>query len=232
MMWSSSKAYTLIAQAAIPPNAGNIGPDDMGTLANAPITKDRADWRLANRDFVTDPDARVGGNAGKYMHYLDDQQKPRWYYDYAYTLMTQQDGAGRFTAVGLRNNGTIPFSHGCWNNFVCHSYATLVLERALGGVCVDTDGDGICDADDNCPTEPNPGQEDGNGDGVGDVCQVPCDTDLNGVIDRTDISAVLAARNTAIIPVDPRDPDGNGIVNVVDARQCILMCTLPRCATP
>ena len=38
--------------------------------------------------------------------------------------------------------------------------------------CVDDDddGDGVEDEDDNCPADPNPGQEDANGNGVGDAC--------------------------------------------------------------
>lgn len=38
-------------------------------------------------------------------------------------------------------------------------------------VRVDSDGDAKFDADDNCPEVPNPEQEDGDGDGVGDVCE-------------------------------------------------------------
>ncbi|MEZ4465040.1 MAG: thrombospondin type 3 repeat-containing protein [bacterium] len=34
----------------------------------------------------------------------------------------------------------------------------------------DADLDGVIDADDNCPTDPNPRQQDADDDGVGDVC--------------------------------------------------------------
>jgi hypothetical protein len=259
-LWSSSKAYTLIQDSGIGATGANIDPTDLGTLPNAAITIDRADFRLANRDYTTDEDARVGGNPGKYQHYLDDAQKPRWYYDYAYSLMTQQnDATGQFSAQSVRNNGTTVINHGCWDARVCHSYAILVLQRAVGGVCVDGDGDGICDADDNCPTTPNADQADADGDGVGDVCDNcvnnanpdQTDTDLDGIgdacedqgglrcdidgdddVDRLDIGLISAARNQPAAPGDPRDNDGSGTIDVNDARQCVLLCTLPRCAVP
>jgi len=67
----------------------------------------------------------------------------------------------------------------------------------LGGdapVNLDSDGDGVVDTDDNCPTTPNPGQDNEDHDAFGDACD-PCppiaddhppDTDHEGVADACD----------------------------------------------
>ncbi len=57
-----------------------------------------------------------------------------------------------------------------------------------------------------------------------------CDADDNGAIDRNDISAIFAARNTpADSPDDPRDANGDGLITVKDGLICVLRCDLPRC---
>lgn len=48
---------------------------------------------------------------------------------------------------------------------------TLPLFRDIGWFA-DDDLDGVGDADDNCPTTANPGQEDDNDDGIGDACEI------------------------------------------------------------
>lgn len=58
-----------------------------------------------------------------------------------------------------------------------------------------------------------------------------CDIDDNEIIDIKDIRAISLNRNQpASDPDDPMDWDGNGLINVLDARGCVLACTYPRCA--
>ncbi len=64
--------------------------------------------------------------------------------------------------------------------------AEIVVLDASGP---DSDGDGWEDSEDNCPNIPNPGQEDCNGDGVGDVCDASAvDCNGNGVPDSCDLA--------------------------------------------
>jgi hypothetical protein len=84
-----------------------------------------------------------------------------------------------------------------------------------GAVCLhDTDGDGIDDSYDNCPTVANPDQKDTNNNGIGDAC----DPDIDG-------DGVLNARDNCpyVYNPDQRDDDGDGIGDACDSRYCLVV---------
>jgi len=58
-----------------------------------------------------------------------------------------------------------------------------------------------------------------------------CDTNGDGQIDRSDLSAIFAARRQPASDLcDTRDADANGLITITDARACVLQCTNPGCA--
>ena len=61
----------------------------------------------------------------------------------------------------------------------------------------DADGDGILDAEDNCPLVSNPGQENYDGDTEGDVCD--SDDDNDGVLDEEDAHPMSSQEATVVI---------------------------------
>ena len=68
---------------------------------------------------------------------------------------------------------------------------------------------------------------------VNDILPQPEVCDVNGdlFIDQVDIGLIMARLNTpASGPNDRADGNGDGSINVLDARVCALRCTLPRCA--
>ncbi len=72
----------------------------------------------------------------------------------------------------------------------------------------DSDGDGVADVVDNCPSTPNADQTDSDGDGLGDACDD--DVDGDGVLNVDD--------NCPTTPnADQTDTDGDTIGNVCDA---------------
>ncbi len=226
-MWSFSKALEFITRSGISPAPGNIGPADFGTLPSG------SDPACANRQEHRDPatDVRVARFGSGGTGYYGAEAK-RVYYDFAYNILSWQCGTAGSTG-GSNGQYACNGAPSPWNQYSRQAYALLVLQRSTGGGCVDSDGDGVCDDVDNCPAVPNPGQEDSNGNGIGDACEriARCDVDGDGDIDRLDTALISKARGQrASGPDDPRDSDGDLRITPNDVKVCLPQCTRPNCA--
>lgn len=71
------------------------------------------------------------------------------------------------------------------------------------------------------------------------TCSIPswaeaelvCDINDDSFVDINDIRTIVLNRNQpATGSDDPMDWDQNGVISVLDARGCVLACSLPRCA--
>lgn len=95
--------------------------------------------------------------------------------------------------------------------------ATLV---SSGGTCSDTDGDGVPDSSDNCPTVSNPTQTNSDGDSQGDACDI--DDDNDGLVDTSEPGGCSTDPDCDNDNVSdgPNDPDGGGPI-VAGPDNCI-----------
>ena len=103
---------------------------------------------------------------------------------------------------------------------------SMVVVRGFAEPLPDGDGDGVPDADDNCPTLANGDQVDFDDDGAGDACDD--DDDNDGVLDvddafpldpteHTDTDGDGVGDNSDPCPLDdPNDGDGDGICSSAD----------------
>lgn len=221
--WALADTYSFIKSSGVKPPPGGLDHQDIGTLG--PAEPPACTVRQAHKEpsVTPRPPAFGPGGPGYYLY-----EAPSVYFDFAYTLLSQQCAPWTGSNAGYFDCSA---ALGSWDPYSTQAFALLALKRPPF-VEPDFDGDGVLDADDNCIATPNPDQADADGDGIGDACDVAaCDLDGDADIDREDIRRITGLRGQRVPPAPAAaDPDGNGVVNVNDARGCVLKCTRPRCA--
>jgi len=107
----------------------------------------------------------------------------------------------------------LQYSQDCADEYgATYNYSGATLSRVSGA---DVDGDGVPDAIDNCPDEPNSGQEDGDDDGAGDACD-NCPGLINYEQDDSDNDGIGNACDNCRFTwnVDQLDSDNLGCLDV------------------
>ncbi len=89
----------------------------------------------------------------------------------------------------------------------------LVYAEGGGGGCTDSDGDGVCNSNDNCVSVVNPSQQNSDGDTLGDACDV--DDDGDGAADLVDNCPLT-------YNPDQSDLNGNGAGFACDSEDTVV----------
>jgi len=167
---SDVTVLTIRGQASDDPPAFSTTPFDITTrpTGTASVPWEPAAWLAAGDDGI---EQRTPGLASIVQEIVN---RPDW--DPLDALVILVDGTGERVAISWNNDPTrAPLLHIKW-----------------GDCAADGDGDGVCDEVDNCPADPNPGQENLDGDALGDACDD--DADGDGVTDETDCDDFDPAR--------------------------------------
>jgi len=157
-------------------------------------------------------------------------------------LIAYYDFNNHSASGGNPNNGQMTLldrtgnNNGTLSGFALEETASNWVEDSGNGVSPeeceteacpeDTDGDGVCDDEDNCPDTANADQADSDGDGIGDACEesdCEADIDEDGICDADDNCPMTANADQADHDMDgmgdicDEDDDNDGVNDEDDA---------------
>jgi hypothetical protein len=99
------------------------------------------------------------------------------------------------------------------------AHSTASYSRVRYCVCAasadDSDGDGVADAADNCPDDPNPDQADTDGDGLGDACDPTVPLEVDFALEVSDGSTLDLSGYDVIVKNGGRLSVGSGTFELV-----------------
>ena len=141
-------------------------------------------------------------------------------------------GMGFGTGILGTSEGVIDFGNSGHFSLVVPDDVTVSSASGefLSGNSTDTDGDGVSDASDNCPSFANAQQLDSDGNGRGDDCECG-DQDGNGRVNVSDLIAINLAIFNPALATPLCDANGDGLCNVADIVAANRTIFVPRSST-
>ena len=117
------------------------------------------------------------------------------------------DGSGNTYVTGRTLSSNFP----TLNPYQTDQGGSDVFVTKLSGCASDADCDGIADGSDNCPNEPNSGQQNFDGDGFGDACDncpftynpLQEDSNHDGIGDSCTFATPTPPGSSVVVPLNP-----------------------------